>query len=982
MDCFNLVTVTLLFSLTPTIQLDGTLLAIASRCLEGAIADALVFAQTPQNRKDEAERLYDLGTQQLNQGQYREALQSLEQALGIYRAIGERQGEGLALNNIGRVYSNLGQYPQALKYYEQALAIKKQVGDKVGEGITLSNIGIIYSNRGQYARALKYHEQALLILKQEGNKSGQGITLNNIGTVYNKLGEYTQALKYFEQALTIRRDLGDKVGEGAILSNIGIVYDNLGQYPQALKYHEQALAIAKQIGDKAGEGKTFNNMGQVYYNLGQYPQALKYYEQALNIAKQVGNKVGEGIAFNNMGQLYDTVGQYAQALKYYEQALTIKKQVGDREGEGITLNNIGVVSRNLGQYRQALKYYEQALVIRREIGDKMGEGVTLNNIGGVYDNLGQEAEALKYYQQSLAIKKQVGDKAGEGITLSNIGTIYVNRGQYTEALNYFNQSLVISREIDDKTGEGITLDNIGNAYASLDRHAEALKYYQQALVIFKQVGNRSSEGIALNNIGAAYNSLGQYGDAEKHLLNAVEILESLRPGLTDANKVSIFETQAHTYRFLQQALVAQNKINDALEIAERGRARAFVELMAQQQATNPNNSQIIKPLTIQQIQQIARDQNATLVEYSIVNDAFKNQGKEEWRPSELYIWVVKPTGEVAFKQVDLKSLKIPLADLIITSRDSIGVRGRGLGAVGRVDTDNQTERLQQLHKLLIEPIAQFLPTNPTDRVIFIPQESLFLVPFAALQDENKKYSIEKHTILTAPAIQVLELTRKQRTTRILNADSRMKNGADALIVGNPTMPLISSQIGQPPQQLSSLPGAEQEAHAIAQLFNTKALTGNQATKFTVKQQMEKARMIHLATHGLLDDFTGQGVPGAIALAPSGNDNGLLTSSEIFDMKLRAELVVLSACDTGRGTITGDGVIGLSRSLITAGVPSVIVSLWSVPDAPTASLMTEFYRQMQQNPDKATALRQAMLTTMKQHPNPKNWAAFTLIGEAE
>ncbi|HEY9610464.1 CHAT domain-containing protein, partial [Allocoleopsis sp.] len=383
--------------------------------------------------------------------------------------------------------------------------------------------------------------------------------------------------------------------------------------------------------------------------------------------------------------------------------------------------------------------------------------------------------------------------------------------------------------------------------------------------------------------------------------------------------------------------------------------------------------QPIEPPKIQEIQQISSEQIATLVEYSIVYDAFKNQGKEELRQSGLYIWVVKPTGEVAFKQVDLKSLKTPLADLVTTSRNSIGVRGRGLGAVQRVDSANQTEQLQQLHKLLIEPIARFLPTNPSDRIIFIPQNELFLVPFPALKDASGKYLIEKHTILTAPAIQVLELTRKQR---------QHVAGKGVLVVGNPTMPSISPLTGQPPQQLPSLPGAEAEANAIASLLNTKAITGNQATKTTVMQQMQKAKIIHLATHGLLDDFKGQGVPGAIALAPSGGDNGLLTSSEILDMKLNADLVVLSACDTGRGTITGDGVIGLSRSLISAGVPSVIVSLWSVPDAPTASLMTEFYTQMRQNPDKATALRQAMLTTMKQHPNPKDWAAFTLIGEAE
>ncbi|QZZ21716.1 CHAT domain-containing protein [Leptothermofonsia sichuanensis E412] len=142
---------------------------------------------------------------------------------------------------------------------------------------------------------------------------------------------------------------------------------------------------------------------------------------------------------------------------------------------------------------------------------------------------------------------------------------------------------------------------------------------------------------------------------------------------------------------------------------------------------------------------------------------------------------------------------------------------------------------------------------------------------------------------------------------------------------------------------------------------------------------------HLATHGLLDDFREQGSPGAIALAPNGTgerNDGLLTANEILEMKLNAELAVLSACDTGRGRITGDGVIGLSRALMTAGVPSVIVSLWKVPDEPTALLMIEFYRNLQKNPNKAQALRQAMLTTKQLHPAPLDWSAFILLGRAE
>ncbi|HEY9607143.1 MAG TPA: CHAT domain-containing protein, partial [Allocoleopsis sp.] len=317
-----------------------------------------------------------------------------------------------------------------------------------------------------------------------------------------------------------------------------------------------------------------------------------------------------------------------------------------------------------------------------------------------------------------------------------------------------------------------------------------------------------------------------------------------------------------------------------------------------------------------------------------------------------------------------------LATLVTSSRESIGVRGRGLTADSSEINPTQTNPLQQLYQLLIQPITDLLPKDPNQRVIFIPQKYLFFVPFGAIQAPTGKYLIEQHTILTAPAIQVLDLTHKQR---------QRVSGKDNLVVGNPTMPSIPPEFGQAPQPLPSLPGAEEEAKDIASLLNTKAITGNQATKAAILQRMSSAKIIHLATHGLLDDFKEYQqfrIPGAIALAPEGTDDGFLTASEILNLKLSAELIVLSACDTGKGEITGDGVLGLSRALILAGVPSAIVSLWSIPDAPTAFLMTQFYRQMQQNPDKAQALRQAMLATLKLYPNPRNWAAFTLIGEAE
>ncbi|HEY9834958.1 MAG TPA: CHAT domain-containing protein [Stenomitos sp.] len=688
---------------------------------------------------------------------------------------------------------------------------------------------------------------------------------------------------------------------------------------------------------------------------------------------------------------FPVLGQFIENSQVLAQTPEARKAKADQ------LLNQGVELYQTSQFEAALQTWQQALIIYREIKDRQGEGTSLGNLGGAYYSLGDYTKAMEYQQQSLAIVREIKDRRGEGVSLSHLGLVYYSLGDYAKAMEYQQQHLLIAREIKDRQGEGNALGNLAGAYYSLGDYTKAIEYHQQSLAIAREIEDKYREGVVLNNLGLALYKSGNLTQSEKILRTGIEVWESQRGklGSNDAYKVSIFEGQAPTYRTLQQVLIAHNNPNAALEIAERGRARAFVELLARRNTTTSDSAKSsIAPPTIEQLQQIAKQQNATLVEYSIIYDDFKIKGKEESHESELYIWVINPTGEITFRRNDLKPLwqkqNTSLAELVTTSRESIGVRSRGLGVVGKEDEATQTNQLQQLHQILIQPIADLLPTNPEARVIFIPQSSLFLVPFPALKDDLGKYLIEKHTILTAPSIQVLELTRKQREN--LPPLTKGGKGGVNLVVGNPTMPSVSPYPGEKPQQLAPLPGAEAEAKAIAPLLNTQPLIGNQATESAIKQLLPQSRIIHLATHGLLDDIRGMG--SAIALTPDSSSsplakggqeggNGLLTAEEILDLKLNAELVVLSACDTGRGRITGDSVVGLSRSLIASGVSSVIVSLWAVPDAPTASLMTEFYRNIQQRQlDKAQALRQAMLTTLKQHPNPRNWAAFTLIGEAE
>jgi len=274
----------------------------------------------------------------------------------------------------------------------------------------------------------------------------------------------------------------------------------------------------------------------------------------------------------------------------------------------------------------------------------------------------------------------------------------------------------------------------------------------------------------------------------------------------------------------------------------------------------------------------------------------------------------------------------------------------------------QNPYLRQLYDLTIAPIVDRLPQDPNAHIAISPQGVLFLVPFPALQDPQGRYLIEQHTLLTTPSIQVLGRTHDLRQT---------VHTRDALVVGNPTMPA----------NLTPLEGAEAEAKEVARWLETQPLIGDAATEAIVRQDLTNSRIVHLATHGTFDERDGS--QSAIALAPSGEQDGWLTSREVLNLDLNAEMVVLSACSTGRGRITGDGVVGLSRSLVASGAASVVVSLWDVNDAATELLMSSFYETWSQaGVDKAQALRSAMLTTKAAFPSPYFWSAFLLIGEPD
>ncbi|MEA5463743.1 CHAT domain-containing protein [Leptothoe sp. PORK10 BA2] len=801
---------------------------------------------------------------------------------------------------------------------------------------------------------------------------------------------------------------------------VGIGFQGLRAVARAPSLSEQTNQ-AQTNQAQANQAQGHLEQGMAAYRSGQLLEAIDHWQQAAELF-QAPQQRARMLA--NLAVAYYETGQYLNALETNKTALALFLALDQTAAVGKVQSNLGNVYEALGDYASAIEVYSASRDIARRMGNQRAEGVSIANLGYIYSVQGDQDAALALYRESLAIATALNDSEGTSHRLLNMGLAYHVLGNISQATELYEQSLAIAQENNYATLEATAMRSLGMAAEDRNNYDQAIDYYHQSLAIIEPLHHPELTAQILNNLGHTYLIAHRLPEAENSLREAIQQLDNLRANLNDAQGVSVFDTQIYSYNLLTQILVAQDKIEAALEIAELGRARAFVKLIAER-SDDAQLAAANQTPSIQQIRQIAQDQRATLVEYTLVPDeSFKVLGKQRGNAERLYIWVVQPTGQVDFRQVDLSPLQqekgLSIGKLVETSRDRSGIRGDTRGRiqpgdqvrregepldwkpydviaidprVGTVTLSHPdftlpnpvvplsdvypvnassftpvlkpTSQWQDLHQLLIAPIADLLPQDPEERVVFIPQEQLFLVPFPALQAADGSYLIEHHTILSAPAIQILGLTNRHNS---LGEEQREKQPVGPpLVVGNPS-PM--------PENLQALPHAATEANGIATVLSTRALTGHTATETAIKHRLSTAPLIHLATHGFFNETNP--LQGSLALAPSDDQDGFLTAEEILTQSLRANLVVLSACDTGRGQITGDGVIGLSRSFLAAGAENVMVSLWQVPDDATAQLMIEFYRQ-RQHLDNAQALRQAMLTTRQQYQNPLAWAAFTLIG---
>lgn len=464
-------------------------------------------------------------------------------------------------------------------------------------------------------------------------------------------------------------------------------------------------------------------------------------------------------------------------------------------------------------------------------------------------------------------------------------------------------------------------------------------------------------------------------------------IESWRRTLgSEAGRMRALELGQGPLARLLKVLTAGDSPEQALVAAESARARVFSDLMqtriyrerASDSFASLRPEDVEKmlagqmaataPVELEALRRTARELRATTVEYYLDEE-------------ELYVWVLGPGGEVNFHRHRRAGLKRSLTELVAQTRARIGVQTReaAMKSAGRAPRE-YLPPLAELYDLLVSPVARWLPEREHDEVIFVPHEALYLVPFPALFHEG--HLVERHTISVAPSIRFVETAHQL-------AASRASQPPGALVVGDPLMPFWPRGGGEAARRLPQLQFSRVEAEQIAAKLrsvaslDTVALVGEEAVRERIVAALPSQSLIHLATHGLIEDEAAAGeVPGAIALGPAGEDDGYLTASQIAALDLRARLVVMSACNTGRGRLSADGVVGLARAFLTAGVECVMASVWSVGDESTQELMVGFYEELLRGRPAAHALRRAMLD-LKAEPrydNPLHWAAFSVMGQ--
>ena len=677
--------------------------------------------------------------------------------------------------------------------------------------------------------------------------------------------------------------------------------------------------------------------------------------------------------------MFISLGQYDKAKEYLEKALGIKMQIGDKEGEACSYGNLGTVCQSLGQYDKAKEYLEKALAMRMQIGDKAGEASSYGNLGAVFQSLGQYNKAKEYLEKALAIEIQIGDKAGEASSYGNLGTVCQSLGQYDKAKEYFEKALGISKQIGKREAEAADYGTLALLYLYGGEFVTAEGYCEMALSIIRDIQDLEKEVKILCLVTVVKLCQYKVKEAFDCLLLSMEKSESLRIFLrnNDDFKASFSDVHHFPYRSLSAYFCLRGNPNHGLYVLELARARALADLMSSQYSVKSQIS--ADPQSWTGIENIMKEESNSSCVY-ISYDAHN-----------LFFWILKRSGVIHFRRIKVDE-KLVGAGLVGTLDNFFTKCFRTLGILGDQECEDRSlndhenlaaprlieeedEEIQNsewdlslYYRILINPVADLLEEP---EIIVVPDRSLNQVPFPALTDEYGRYLSQTFRIRILPSLTTLKLIQDSP------ADYHSQTGA--LIVGDPDVGTVYYKGRE--MSFSRLRCAGNEAVMIGQLLGVQPLLGQQATKQVVLERLHSVSLIHFAAHGDAER-------GEIALSPvrprntiPEEDDYLLTMSDIAQVQLRAKLVVLSCCHSGRGQIRAEGVIGIARAFLGSGARSVLVALWAISDTATEQLMCRFYEHLVRGESASESLHQAM-KWMRSNGFKKvcDWAPFMLIGD--
>jgi CHAT domain-containing protein/Tfp pilus assembly protein PilF len=902
---------------------------------------------------------------------------------------------------------------EGIKKYNEALELYRRAGDRSKEAAMLNKIGWAYNFFGELRKALEKYNEALSLSRAVCDRREEATALNGIGVIYWRSVEMRKSLEAYNEALALRRAVGDRLGEANTLSNIGMVYWVLGEMRKALEAYNEALQLNREVGDRLGEANTLSNIAAVHRLLGERQKALEELNEALPIFQAAGNRLRLGGVLNGIGSVYRELGETKKALEKFNEALQCKRAAGDRSGMADALDNIGDVYLSSGEARKALEKYNEALPLRQAISDSRGMVSTLHKIGEVYRSLGDTQKALDKFNEALALSRVVGDRNGEAAALLGIARVEQTRGDLTQAHKTIEQAIGIVESLRADIREEHRAP-----YLALRR-----EYYESYIDILaerhrqNQTAGFDATAIAISERARARSLLDLLMESRADIRQGVDgpLLErerSLRQLLNGkAAAQFVLLNRKHTPAEAEAAAKEIDSITAEYE-----------ELRAQIRARNPRYAALTQPqpLGLAEIQQQVLDPDTLLLEYSLGDNAS-------------HLFVVSQTS-ISWRQLpkraEIEKATRSVRELLTAPQPQPGDTDAKYRARVKEARERYWTKAAELSRMLLGPVASQLGKK---RLAIVADGALQYIPFAALpvpspgNDKGRNSGAEplplfvEHEIVSLPSASTLATLRRETAGRkpaeksiavladpvFTDDDTRVRRDVGKAGAKEKTISADSDKTDIGFLQMTrsgretGVIGAEggfgrllstrREAAAILALVpereRMQALDFEASRTTALKPELGEYRIVHFAAHGMLNNIHPElsGIVLSLVDKEGHQQDGFLRLQDIYNLKLSAELVVLSACQTGLGKeVKGEGLIGLTRGFMYAGAPRVVASLWKVDDRATSELMKRFYQGMlgPEALSAAGALRQAQLSIWKQKQwrEPYYWAAFVLQGE--